>query len=225
MTQMHTPAMPTRTNPIHEARGLARWLRERIGRDLRVARHRAGMTQLQTGRLIGRSASWISRVEAGKVPGVSVTELVLIGAAVGMKLSVGLYPAGRRPLDGPQLALLTAFNARIAPEWRRELEKVMPREGDLRAVDELISTDTCSCAVEALTRIIDWQGQLRPARAKQRDLGATRLILVILGSHANRRMLHELGPIVDQEFPVATREAMRALAAGQDPGGDCLIIL
>ncbi len=183
------------------------------------------MTQLETGRAIGRSASWISRVEAGRVPGVSFAETAMIAAAVGMKLAVNLYPAGRRPLDAPQLALLNAFNARLGDAWHRQLEKVMPREGDLRAVDELIWTDTCSCAVEALTRLSDWQGQVRPARAKQRDLGATRLILIVLGSHANRRMLHELGPFVEQDFPIGTRAALRALAAGEDPGGDCLIIL
>ncbi len=149
----------------------------------------------------------------------------MIAAAVGMKVSLNLFPAGRRPLDSSQLALLNSFNARIGPQWRRELEKVMPIEGDLRAVDEVISTDACSCAVEAITRLADWQGQLRPARAKQRDLGATRLILLVLGSRANRRMLHEIGPIARHEFPIGTREALRTLAVGEDPGADCLILL
>ena len=217
--------MSTRTNPIHEARGYSRWLRGRLGRELRIARHRAGHTQRRTGRAIGRSGSWISRVEAGRVPGVSLAELTLIAAAVGMKLSANLFPAGRRPLDAPQLALLNRFNARIGPQWHRELDRVMPLAGDLRAVDEVISTGSCSCAVEAITRLVDWQAQLRPARAKQRDLGAARLILLIQGSHANRRMLHELGPLVPDDFPIGTRHALRSLAAGEDPGGDCLVVL
>jgi hypothetical protein len=120
---------------------------------------------------------------------------------------------------------LTAFNARLHPDWRRQLEAPMPIAGDLRAVDELIRTDGCSCAVEAYTRLADVGRQLRLSRTKQRDIKADRLIWVVRGSRANRRLLHEAGPLLVQELRVATRTAMRALAAGNDPGADCLIVL
>jgi len=217
--------MANRTNPIHEAARMATWVLLQIGRELHVARIRAGMTQRQVGAAVGRSASRISRIEAGKVPGVSVPELMRIAAAVGLKLYVNAYPGGRRPLDAPQLALMNAFNSRLHQSWRRELEKVVPLPGDLRAADELISIETCSAAVEAITRFADVQAQVRSARAKQRDLGADRLILLVKGSHANRRMLREAGVIIREEFPIGTRDALRALEAGEDPGGDCLIIM
>src|SRR5687768_2313143 len=217
--------MANRTNPIHEAARMARWVLLQIGRELHIARIRAGMTQRQVGVAVGRSASRISRIEAGKVAGVSVPELMRIAAAVGLKLYVNTYPGGRRPLDAPQLALINVFNARLHQSWRRELEKVVPLPGDLRAADELISIETCSAAVEAITRFADVQAQVRSARAKQRDLGADRLILLVKGSHANRRMLREAGAIVSENFPIATREALRALKAGEDPGGDCLILM
>ncbi|HET8777356.1 MAG TPA: helix-turn-helix transcriptional regulator [Candidatus Limnocylindria bacterium] len=217
--------MANRLNPIHEARRKARWVLAECGREIRIARYQSGMTQRQVGRLIGRSGSWISRIEAGKVPGVSVAELSIVAAAVGLHLYVNTYPGGRRPLDAPQLDLLNRFNARLHPSWSRELEKVMPKPGDLRAADEFIQSNGCSCSVEAITRFASVESQVRSAHAKQRDLGATRLILVVKGSRTNRRMLNEAGPIILQQFPIATRAAFRALQAGEDPGGDCLILV
>jgi len=196
-----------------------------IGREIRVGRYRSGMTQARVGKAIGRSASWISLIEGGKVPGVSVSELMLVAAAVGLKLHVATFPALRRPLDAPQLQLLNDFNSRLHADWRREIEKVMPREGDLRAADELISIDGCSCVVEAVTRLADVQAQVRAARLKVRDLGADRLILLVRGTNANRRMLREAGQLLVENFPIQTREALKALAAGRDPGGNCLIVL
>jgi transcriptional regulator with XRE-family HTH domain len=217
--------MANRMNPIHEASRAATWSLITFGRELRLSRYQAGMTQRQVGRAIGRSASWISLLEAGKAPRVPFAELAVVAAAVGSKLYVKTYPASRRPLDAPQLALLQRFNARIHPGWRRQLEKVMPLPGDLRAVDELISNDVCSCAVEAITRLASVEAQVRAARAKQRDLGAGRLVLLVQASHVNRRMLREIGPALPQQFPVGTRAALRALAAGRDPGGNCLVLL
>ena len=156
--------MAGRTSPVREAGRTAEWVLVSVGRELRVARYKAGMTQRSVGRAIGRSGSWVSRVEGGKVRGVSARQLTATAAAVGMRLYVSLYPAGRRPLDAPQLALLNTFNRRISPSWRREIEAVMPREGDLRAVDELISNGTCRCAVEAITRFASVEAQVRSAR-------------------------------------------------------------
>jgi transcriptional regulator with XRE-family HTH domain len=196
-----------------------------MGHEVRIARYRAGMTQRQVGAAVGRTGSWISLIEATRAPRISVAELTAVAAAVGLKLYLNIYPLGRRPLDAPQLDLLAAFNARISPGWNREIEKVMPREGDLRAVDEYLSKDDCSIAVEAITRLAVVEAQLRSARAKQRDLDATRLVLLLKASHANRSLVKEAGPVLRDELPIGTREALRALAAGRDPGRDCLILL
>jgi transcriptional regulator with XRE-family HTH domain len=217
--------MPSRENPIHEAIRRAAWVRMQIGRELRIARISAGMTQRQVGHAIGRSASRISRIEAAKVSNISVLEWSKIAAAAGLKLHVTTYPTGRRPLDAPQLALLGDLNGRLHASWRRQLEATIPLPGDLRAVDELIRTDACSCAVEAFTRLADLQRQVRSSRTKQRDIGADRLILLVRASRANRRMLHEAEPFLQDGFPIGTRAALHALAAGKDPGGDCLILL
>jgi transcriptional regulator with XRE-family HTH domain len=225
MPSAHNPAMPSRTNVIHEASRQAAWALHEIGREYRLARIQAGMTQRQVGAAAGRSQSRVSRVEAGAVPRISLVELMRIAAAIGLKLWTKTFPGGRRPLDSAQLSLLRRFNARLHQSWSHELEAVIPLPGDLRAVDELIRSSTCSCAVEAITRFVDVQAQVRPARAKQRDIGADRLILLISATHANRRTLHAAGPIIRETFPISTRHALVALARGRDPGGNCLILL
>ncbi len=217
--------MTNRSSPVREARRHAAWVVVAFGREVRVARYRSGMTQRRVGALVGRSASCVSRIEAGKVPGVSVRELAMVSAAVGLKLYMNAYPGGRRPLDAPQLQLLQRFRTRIHRSWGWELEKVVPREGDLRAADAFLSQPGCTCAVEAITRLAEVQGHVRPARAKQRDLGATRLILLVAATRANRRILHESAGLLREAFPVSTRVALRRLSLGQDPGGDCLILL
>lgn len=217
--------MANRTNPIHEAVRQFDWQVLETGRELRLARIRCGRTQREVGAAAGRSASYISRVERGRVRRVRLPDLVVIAAAVGLKLYVKTYPGGRRPVDAAQLGLLAEFNQRLHPRWQRRIEAVIPMPGDIRAVDELICTEVCSCATEAVTRLADVQAQVRAARVKQRDIGADRLIMLIRGSHANRRMLHEAGPVLLESFPIGTRQALRSLAAGRDPGGDCLIVM
>jgi hypothetical protein len=217
--------MGNRSSPIHDAAQRTAWSLLEVGREVRVARVTAGRTQRIVGAQIRRSASRISRIENGKVPRVSLAELMRVTAAVGLKLYVKTYPGGRRPLDAAQLALLRAFNARLHPTWQVTLEAPMPIPGDLRAIDEVIQTDECSCAVEAFTRFADVQAQVRSSRTKQRDINADRLILLVKGSDANRRIVHEAGPVLSQAFPVKTRAALGALGAGRDPGGDCLIML
>jgi transcriptional regulator with XRE-family HTH domain len=217
--------MANRSVPIREASHASAWTLMTLGREVRRARTRSGRTQREIGAQVRRSASHISRMERGKVPRLSVLELTRIAAAVGLRVAVNAYPGVRRPLDAPQLKLLDAFNRRIHSSWTRTIEAVMPIHGDMRAVDELIRNVSVSCAVEAITRFADNQGQVRDARVKQRDIGADRLILLLKATHANRRLVRDALPVLADSFPISTRAALRALAAGEDPGGDCLILL
>ena len=59
-----------------------------IGRELRVARHDAGMRQVDVGRAIGASGSAVSRVELGRVRSLSVVRLARHAAAVGLKPTI-----------------------------------------------------------------------------------------------------------------------------------------
>ena len=101
----------------------------------------------------------------------------------------------------------------------------MPLPGDLRAADQLSSIPGCHLMVEAYRRVTDFQAQLRAARAKQRDLGADRLLLLLESTDLNRRMVRGLGNEERRSLPLAPRRMLAALAAGVDPGGDGILFL
>lgn len=225
MPVRHGRGVPTRTNPVHDARRRGVWALHEVGRELRLARVVAGRTQRQVGAAVGRSQSRISRIESGSAPRVTLPELMTIAAAVGLKLWIRTVPGVRRPVDAAQLELIGRLNGRLHASWHRRLEAPIPIPGDLRAIDQVINTDGCSIAVEAITRLADVQAQVRSAHLKQRDIGADRLMLLIKGTHANRQLLRQAGPILRDAFPVGTRAAMAALETGRDPGGDALVVL
>ena len=100
----------------------------------------------------------------------------------------------------------------------------MPITGDLRAGDGVLKAPFGSILVEAETRVTDIQAVERKSVLKQRDLGADRLVLLIADTPTNRRVL-ALHPELRERFPVGTRRCLGALGRGEDPGGDCLVIL
>jgi transcriptional regulator with XRE-family HTH domain len=195
-----------------------------VGRELRVARVLSGKTQKDVARAIGCSGSEVSRREHGRSPTLNIIELSRHAAAVGLRCSVSLWPAIRRPLDAAQLALLERFHKRIATSWSMRLEVPMPIVGDLRAADAVI-TGVVTCLVEAITRLADVQAQLRAAQVKARDLKADRIILLVAATTANRASIRAAGTVLQETLPVGTQHALSALAQGRDPGGDALIVL
>jgi transcriptional regulator with XRE-family HTH domain len=217
--------MANRRSPVHEARRLGRWQLLELGREVRVARISSGRTLAEVGRLVGRSAAWMSRLEHGQITSLSVVDAGRVAAAVGLRLSVRLYPGGRRVLDEPQLRLLARFNARIHPGWKIETEVPMPIAGDLRAADQRLSLAGQSVVVEALTRFVDFQAQSRAALLKKRDVQADRLILLIGASTANREGLRRAGPVIRESFSIGTKAALRSLANGQPPPTDAIVVL
>lgn len=217
--------MATRRNQLHEATLTAQWNLQRIGRELRLARITGGKTQRWIAAQIGTSQARISTVERGRCPSATVVQLGRHAGSVGLKLHMAVYPVGRRLLDGPQLALLNRFRARLADVWRWEQEVPIPIEGDLRAADARITAGDCAIAVEAITRLADVQAQTRAAQLKRRDLRTQRLIMLLAATRANRQAVREAGPAFLDAFPIATRAALTALATGRDPGGDALILL
>lgn len=217
--------MPSRTDPVIEATRSARAAVRELGRELRLARIQAGMTQTQVARRIGTSTARISRFENGHVADVSTTRLFRLAAAVGMRAWLRAVPVGRRLLDEPQLNLLGRLRDRVHGSWGWQLEVPVPRPNDLRAADAVLSAAGCRIVVEAITRLADYQAQLRACQLKARDLAADRLILLVNATTANREAVRGAGPMLAAALPVGTRAALVALAAGRDPGGDALILL
>jgi transcriptional regulator with XRE-family HTH domain len=218
--------MAVRNRFDHEAARLARWIIADVGRELRLARISAGRRQVDVARSLGTSASRISRVENGRMARLHLTGLSRHAAAVGLKASVKLYPAGRRLLDRPQIELLARFRQRLHPSWSWETEVPMPRPEDLRSGDCRIAVPRCTILVEAYTRLADWQAQSAAAARKKRDLGTDRLILLLAATHANRAAAAEARPVyAGGSFPLGTKATLAALGEGRDPGADSVVFL
>ena len=217
--------MANRQSIQREALRLAAWILRELGRELRVARITTGKRQADVAATIGTSIAHVSRVEHGLIKGIGIPALSRHAAAVGLKPYLRLYPAISRPMDRAQLALFAKFRARLSARWQIIVEAPMPIAGDLRAADALISIPDCRCMVEVITRLADFQAQLRAARIKVRDVGADRLVFVIAGTTANRRTLREVGATLTDAFPLRSRDALSRLGAGLDPGADALILL
>jgi transcriptional regulator with XRE-family HTH domain len=217
--------MPPRRHPIAEAHQFVMWQRTEAGRELRLARLNAGATLRTVADRLGWSKSKISRVERGISARVTVEDLALIGAVVGIRPSIRFYPTGRPVRDIGQLELLAALNSRMSAHWRHAQEVPMPSERDLRAADQLSAIPGCRLMVEAIRRFVDAQAQVRAARLKQRDLGADRLLLLVEATRANRLAIRAAAPELERSFPVQPRAVIAALAAGRDPGGDGILLL
>ena len=196
-----------------------------IGEQFRTARLVRGLTLREVAVAIGSSASEISRRELGRSRRLTGEKLAVHAAAVGLKLSVGLWPVGGGVRDAAQARYIAAFVARVGRAWRVALEAPIPIAGDLRAIDILLVRRGTRVAVEVITRLADLQAQVRAAQLKARDLGATRLILVIAGTHANRQALEAVRASLVEAFDLDTRRVMADLARGVDPGRDAIVVL
>ena len=217
--------MATRTNPLHEAARLTSWQLIEIGREIRIARITGGRTQRAVARRVGTSVARISRIERGLIATITLRQLARIAAAVGLKLYLRAFPASRRLLDQPQLNLLAELRHRAHRSWHWRTEVPMPIPGDLRAADCTATIPGCSVAFELWTRLADAQAQSRAAQLKGRDLNADRVILVLKATRANREALRQAGPDALASFPMRSRDVLRALATGSDPGGNGILFL
>lgn len=217
--------MANRSSLLHEAARRGLWLNQKVGRELRLNRLIAGKTQRQLADMLDITQSEVSRREHGSVRTLNLVQLARHAAVVGLRPTVNLYPVIRRPLDRPQLQVLGRLRERIGSAWHWTLEAPIPIAGDLRAADAVVQSPGCRCVVEAITRFVDHQAQLRAAQLKKRDLGIPRLVMLVSDTRANREAIRAAGPIIREAFPIGTRQALGAMAQGRDPGGDALIVL
>jgi transcriptional regulator with XRE-family HTH domain len=191
--------------------------------ELREGRLAAGLTQDELAGALGWSTSKLARIERGEHPNVAAGDLGRIAAFLGLRLSMKLFPVGAPLRDAAQLALERRFLAQIEG-WSVLMEDSIPLPGDLRAFDVTLR-GSVSVGVEFITRLRDVQAQVRSVVQKQRDSRVDRVILVLLGSHANRRAVREAGAALSSAFPVRTKSTMAALRTGRDPGRNASVFL
>jgi hypothetical protein len=166
----------------------------------------------------------VRRIEAGLAPHIDLDVLAGMASLVGHELSLGVHPIGVPIRDKAHIALLRRFAVRLhkSVRWRTEVPIPIPR--DRRSADAVASTPAFDAVIEAETRVYDVQATQRRLRSKQRDLNAQRAILLLADTRHNRAVIAAV-PDIRERFPIQTRACIAALARGEDPGGDCLVIL
>jgi transcriptional regulator with XRE-family HTH domain len=219
----HRP-MPLYERSVDRGARRGRYLAGRAASELLTARRAAGLSQRELGRQVRVSRTRIGRAERGE-PGQLTIELAAkMAAALGLQLSVTLYPDGDPVRDAAHLGLLDRFRARIGSNLRWRTEVPVPLDGDRRSADAVVEGRGVRVMIEAETRIDDVQALERRVNAKQRDLAIDRVILLVSDTRHNRAVVAHV-PELLARFPTSTRRCLAAMAAGRDPGGDALVFL
>jgi hypothetical protein len=147
-------------------------------------------------------------------------------AVVGLDLWVRTYPGDEPIRDLAHLRLTDAFRTLLGPGLVVRAEVPIGDPSDLRAWDlTLIDRARDRCGVELETRLIDGQDQIRRLERKRADGNVSRVLLVVADTRANRRAIRAAAGLLTAVVTVDDREAREALAAGQLPPRDALILV
>jgi transcriptional regulator with XRE-family HTH domain len=199
-------------------------LRGAIATELREARRAAGVSQTHVASVAGLTQSSISRVERSARRDVSIDDLAVHAAALGLRLFVKVYPDRSAVRDAAHLRLLAAFRALVHPTFQWQSEAPVVTSGDMRAWDVLLSGPVV-IGVDAETRLHDIQAIQRRMELKRRDGNVDRVLLVVADTRHNRRVLDEHGIALAGSFPARPRAVLEGLSRGIDPGGDGIVLV
>ena len=218
--------MSTRDSIIEQGRRKGEAASRQFVSEVREARLNLGKSQATAARQAGVDRSVWTRIERGQraVPDWEVAGRM--AAAVGLDLSVQLYPASRILRDEGHVILLRDGRVALGPGWHWRYEVPTDSSGQ-RAWDAVAQhrESGLEVEIEAEVQLRDIQALCRRLRTKRGASGSRRVLLLVRDGVRNRIAVREAALIVGTEFPVPAREALRALRAGMDPGGDACILL
>lgn len=194
-------------------------------RDLRSARIEAGISQSEVARALGRSRSIVTTWERGEfIP--DPIQLARWGAVVGLDVVLRAYPGGSPLRDAAQLRLLRRARQLIGEGWRWRTEVPVSADPmERRAFDAVISRGGVRIAMEAISRLVDAQAQVRALSLKQEAAGLGRVVMVLADTRHNRAALGEAEPTLRAAFPEGSRAILAALRAGAIPPANGVVLV
>ena len=196
------------------------------GAEIKLARLAAGLSLQDVGRAVGLSYSQVGRIERAAQPNVSLLHLIRLCSVVGLDLSVRAYPGARPIRDVAHIGLLERFRSRLHADLHMRVEVPLRLDGDKRAWDALVvGRGSDRVAVEAETRMTDFQAIARRIALKQRDDSVDRVILLLAATRTNREAVRAAEPFVGDSFSLEVRATMAALAEGRLPSRSALVFL
>jgi len=123
------------------------------------------------------------------------------------------------------MALLARFRSRLHRTLGWGLEVPLPRPGDQRAWDALVTGPGWRLGVEAETAPRDGQALARRLELKRRDGDVQGVILAVPNTRRTRIFLRETGTLIADNFPVTGERALELLGAGVSPGGSAIVVV
>lgn len=218
-----------RQRPDTTGRARSRFLATLFGRELRIARMNAGLTQSQLAGLAGVSQPEASKAERGFLD-VSLDARCRLAAACGHELGWRLYPVATvRLRDSGQLSLAQAITDAAHPTWRAQLEApVAP--ADARAADLLLVGEDEILHVEIERALVDVQAQLRAGQLKRQALAEShrqtvRLIIAVPDTRTARARLAPFAELLARALPVTSARVWRTIRTGEALGGDGILFV
>ncbi len=218
-----------RPRPASTGRTRASYLAGSFGRELRIARMSAGLTQAGLARRAGVSQQLASWAELGKGD-ISLEARCRLAAACGHELGWRLYPVATvRLRDSGQLTLAQAIVGAAHATWRPQLE-VPVAAGDARAADLLLTGPMEILHIEIERALVDFQAQVRSAQVKRELLAAQeqrpiRLVIAVPDTATSRERLAPFAHLIARTIPAESRTIWRAIRAGEPAGGDGILFV
>jgi transcriptional regulator with XRE-family HTH domain len=216
--------MVTRTRRVDVARARGAAATEAVLRELRSARIERNIASQALAATLGWSASRYSRFERGLATDVSIEAATIALAAVGLDLSVRIYPGGSPLRDAAHAALIERLRARCHPTIRLTTEVPLPSD-DQRAWDVGLVGRGWRHWIEVETRPTDRQAMERRIALKTRDGAEGGVSLLLLDSRHNRDFIRIHSAALAERFPIPATVALAAVKAGVDPGAGSVIVL
>jgi transcriptional regulator with XRE-family HTH domain len=216
-----------RHRPLDSGRSRARFLKQRFGEELRVARVSAGLTQSQLALRASVSQPLVSAVERG-VRGTSIEVASRLASASGCELGLRLFPADGVGLsDSGQLAMAEAIVAAASSLWHARLE-VPVNSSDRRAADLVLEGPNEVLHVEIERGLVNFQAQLRSATLKRDALAArydlpVRLILALPDRRSARLVVQQMGVVLARTLPARSAQIRRTLMTGEPLEADGIL--
>ena len=217
--------MATRQRPADLGRDRAVSIARRIGTEIRRARIAAGLSLRAAAAAAGLSYSTFSRLERGLLANVTVLQLAVACAAVGLDLGAGAHPGGDPARDAGQLRVLARLRVLLPPLTPWRTEALIPIPGDRRAIDAIAGLRPKPTGFEIETHLADAQAVERRALQKQRDAQLAVLILVAADTRHNRGFLDVHREALRSSFPLDGRAVLAALRIGRTPSSNGIVLI
>jgi transcriptional regulator with XRE-family HTH domain len=221
----HTDRVPAVERRRDRADRVAARLLAELGREIRIARHSSGLSQVSVGAAAGVAQARISRLERARAPAVPLQTLCRVLDAVGLEPSFRAFPAGQPIRDAGHLRVIARLRTLVSPRFTWTHEVPLPNPGDLRAWDILLRIGATRIGIEVETRPRDVQALQRRLALKKRDGGVDRLVLVLADTRWNRLLLLSHSAELEATFPADRTNAIAALREGRDPEADALVLI